>query len=109
MTSKKATTKAKCRFLRQAQDGLFDRAVRKLLELPFDSAQGQDDTIFWWVGFVLTVTATATAKAKCGGLSTARWTMRLSVASVEMTLFVGGLKENEICYPAASGERLQVA
>src|SRR5580700_9177280 len=70
MTSKKATTKAKCRFLRQAQDGLFDRAVRKLLELPFDSAQGQDDTIFWWVGFVLTVTATATAKAKCGGLST---------------------------------------
>jgi hypothetical protein len=33
----------------------------------------------------------ATARAKCGGLSTARRTMRLSVASVEMTI-LGGCK-----------------
>jgi hypothetical protein len=27
-------------------------------------------------------------KNKCGGLSAARWTMKLSTASVEMTLYV---------------------
>jgi hypothetical protein len=33
--------------------------------------------------------AKATAKAKCGGLSTARRTMKLPVASVEVTHFEG--------------------
>src|SRR6202020_2315435 len=70
---------------------------------PFDSAQGQDDTIFFgWLDFVRTAKprttaktkTTANAKAKRGGLSTARRTMRPSIASVEMTLFGGGLREN---------------
>jgi hypothetical protein len=33
--------------------------------------------------------ATAKTKAKCGGLSTAPWTVKLSMASVEMTQFLG--------------------
>jgi hypothetical protein len=32
--------------------------------------------------------ATAIAKAKCGGLSTAPWTVKLSIAPVEMTSFL---------------------
>jgi hypothetical protein len=36
----------------------------------------------------------ATTKTKCGGLSAARWTMRPSIASVEMTQFLG-FGENE--------------
>jgi hypothetical protein len=32
----------------------------------------------------------AKAKAKYGGLSTAPWTVKLSMASVEMTIFVVG-------------------
>jgi hypothetical protein len=37
--------------------------------------------------------AKATAKAKCGGLSTTRRMMKLSVASVEMTLSFGEAKK----------------
>jgi hypothetical protein len=36
----------------------------------------------------------ATATAKCGGLSTTQQTMRLSVASVEMTIFLLGRRTN---------------
>jgi hypothetical protein len=44
---------------------------------------GRDDG---WGGWV----RRTTAKARCGDLSTAQRTMRLSVASVEMTVRVGG-------------------
>jgi hypothetical protein len=39
------------RFLRQAQDRLFDCAVRKVRELRFECAQGQDATFYMviWV------------------------------------------------------------
>jgi hypothetical protein len=38
---------------------------------------------------------TGTAKAKCGGLSTAQQTMELSVASVEMTRFLVGNRDKQ--------------
>jgi hypothetical protein len=37
---------------------------------------------------------TARVKTKCGGLSTARSTMKPSKASVEMTIVDGGVEEN---------------
>jgi hypothetical protein len=38
----------------------------------------------------------ATATAKYGGLSTSRQTMRLSVASVEMTCFFGWVERGQV-------------
>ncbi len=73
---------------RESEEKADGLAVAKT-GLPFDYAQGQDDTFMSCNGQLQLQLQTATAKTKCGGLSTAQQTMKLSVAPVEMTQLLG--------------------
>jgi hypothetical protein len=86
--AKKGTANATAGSFDCAQERLFDCAVRKVR--------------FLWVS-----KEQATATAKCGGLSAAQQTMRLSVASVEMTPFrQGGRKAAKATHEACSTAKI---
>jgi hypothetical protein len=76
-----------------ARSGSWARFLRCAAHDEAVSSFGRNDDVLWvgrWVGRE----EQATAKAKCGGLSTAQRTVKLSVASVEMTILWVGIRRH---------------